>query len=224
MLLLFTATDKTNWNVASANEPNLATLLARPDYNTADKTNWNIDHANEPNLALLLARPDYNSTDKSTIYSYPAALANRDIPSANDTNVFLVYAAGTPYSLTATPALLDFGTTDPNLQITRPGRYLLFCNVVFDYNQATFTTNEQITVKLRRVNNTPADIDNASRTRMLGIVTLCKTSMGSLALPPTYYSTGNSNDYIQIYGSISAIPSPGTVDANSASILAVRLP
>lgn len=134
-----------------------------------------------------------------------------------------VYAAGTAYSLTSSAAALDFGTTDPALTIDKPGTYLIFGRASLKYNAATFAANQSATIKLRRTNNTAADLTNGSTTATLRVITTITDSVGVLSLAPVIYSTTNSDDAIALYGSLSATPSAGSVDATEASIVVIKL-
>jgi hypothetical protein len=134
-----------------------------------------------------------------------------------------VYAAGTTYSLTATDALLDFGTTDPSLTITSAGTWLLLARVRIDYNAATFAAVRTIILKLRRTNNTAADITNATTSAKTQIITALTYTMGSYVIPPVIYTTANTTDIIQIWGSIDVVPTAGSIDAVGAEIVAIRL-
>lgn len=138
-------------------------------------------------------------------------------------DVLSVYAAGTAYSLTNVSAALDFGTTDPALTITKPGTWLLMGRVYLKYNAATYAGNQTVTLKLRRTNNTAADVTNATHTATLRIITTITDSIGILPLPPVIYSTSNVDDAISIFGALSAAPAAGSVDATEASIIAIRL-
>ena len=144
-------------------------------------------------------------------------------PQTADNSSLTVYASGTAYSLTNTAALLDFGTTDPSLTITQPGTYLLLGHAVLDYNAATFAASQAVTLKLRRTNNTAADITSASVVVDTEIVTTVSFSMGAFAIPPVVYTTSNANDIIQVFGSVDTAPPAGSLDAVAASIVAIRL-
>lgn len=137
------------------------------------------------------------------------------------TNVY-VYAAGTAYSLTATPAALDFGTTDPALTIPQSGRWLVRMRANVAYNGATFAANRTVTLTLRRTNNTPADLDNGSEP-LTTDVTTTKTETLSAATTEVVYDTLNSDDVITIFGDVSATPSAGSLDVVRASIFASRV-
>lgn len=144
-------------------------------------------------------------------------------PRTADNSSLTVYAAGTAYVLTTTSALLDFGTTDPSLTITQPGTYLLLSRGRIDYNAATFAAFQTVTIKLRRTNNTAADITDATTSFRTEIITALTFTASNGDLPPVIYTTANSNDIIQMWGSIGTGPSAGSIDAVEAEIVAIRL-
>ncbi len=133
------------------------------------------------------------------------------------------YAAGTPYQLTATPALLNFGTTDPTLTITSAGVWLILARARIDYTAATFAAVRTGTLKLRRTNNTAADIAASPAGFLTDIITTLTYTLAVIDLQPIIYTTTNSNDLLELWGSISVIPSAGSLDASEASIVAIKL-
>jgi hypothetical protein len=147
-----------------------------------------------------------------------AALTNL----ATATTPLAVYAAGTAYSLTASDALVDFGTTDPTITFATAGTYMLMGRAFLKYTGATFAANQTATLHLRRTNNTPADIANATTTATLRIITGISDTVGVMPFPPVIY-TATAGDIISIYGAVSATPSAGSVDCTEASIIAIRL-
>jgi hypothetical protein len=134
-----------------------------------------------------------------------------------------VYASGTAYSLTNTAALLNFGTTDPSLVLTAPGIYLIFARIRIDYNAATFAAVRTVTIKLRRTNNTAADITNSPTSAKTDIITTLTYTFHIFNLQAIVYTTTNSDDVIEMWGSIDTVPSAGSIDAVEASIVAVRI-
>lgn len=132
------------------------------------------------------------------------------------------YASGTVYSLTTTPALIDFGTTDPTITILVAGTYRLDANIGLKYNGATFAANQTVTLKMRKTSGTPADVTSASRTVVLQITTTLTGTIETTQLPPVFF-TAAANDVIQVWGSIGVAPSVGSVDCTSAEIIAVRV-
>lgn len=153
----------------------------------------------------------------------PAVRAGANVKGALlSANQLSVYSAGTVYTLTATPALVDFGTTDPSLTLSAAGTYLIMARARIDSVGATFATARVLTTKLRRTNNTAADVTNGAATLTTGVVT---TLTGQLGAPSWWaiYTTTNSDDIIQMFGDVSVLPSAGSVTVNEASIVAIRL-
>jgi len=134
-----------------------------------------------------------------------------------------VYAAGTAYSLTATPTALNFGTTSPALTIDAAGTYLLMAKVRVDYNAATFAAVRTGTLKFRRTNNTAADLTNGSNGFKTDIITTLTYTLAEITLAPIIYVTTATNDALTIFGDISVIPTAGSLDCVEACIVAVRL-
>ena len=136
---------------------------------------------------------------------------------------FATYAVGTAYVLTDTAAALDFGTTDPSITINVAGTYLILGRVRLDYNGATFAAVRTVTVKLRRTNNTAADLTGGSTAFKTGIVTTVSNTMATIPLPPVVYTTTNTDDIITIFGDVSVAPTAGSLDAVQADVVAVRI-
>ena len=133
------------------------------------------------------------------------------------------YAAGTVYTLTATSAAVDFGTTDPTVTLPVPGLYELNASGVLRYNGATFAANQTVVLKLRRTNSTATDVTSATTTITTSIITTTTDSAGAFVIPTTFYSTPRSGDIITIFASVSVIPSAGTISVESASIQARKI-
>lgn len=148
-------------------------------------------------------------------------MANEPYLKPKISNQLSVYAAGTAYSLTATPAALTFGTTSPSLTLTLPGTYRLTARVRQDYNAATFAAVRTTTLKLRRTNNTAADLTNGSA----GAKTQVITGISGTFIDQTFevdYTTPNTSDAIALFGSIDVVPTAGSLDCVEAYILAFR--
>lgn len=137
------------------------------------------------------------------------------------TSKFSAYASGTAYSLTATAALLNFGTNDPQITITEPGIYLLFARVRLDYNGATFSSNRTVTLTIRRTNNTAGDV--ASTAFKVRVITTQSDTAGIIAFPVMIYETLNKDDALELRGLVSVLPSAGSIDAVEAELVAVRV-
>lgn len=142
-------------------------------------------------------------------------------PTSNSTET--VYAGGTAYQLTQTPALLNLGTTPASIVLNSPGTYLLLSRARLDYNAATFAAVRTVSLKLRRINNTAADVTGATSSLLTQIITLLTFTAGYVVLPPVIYTTLNSNDNIQVFGSVDTLPTAGTFDVSEAEIVAIKL-
>ncbi len=134
---------------------------------------------------------------------------------------FDVYASGTAYTLTATPSLADFGTTDPTLTLGEAGRYLIMSRARFDANAATFAASRTITTYLYNVNNA-ATISNSTQAVLTPVITTSTETM-----PPygttVIYTAAADNEIIQLWTSVSVIPSAGTLTCAAAEIVAIKL-
>jgi hypothetical protein len=134
-----------------------------------------------------------------------------------------VYASGTSYQLTATPAQVVFGTTSPSLTITSAGVWLLLARARVDYTGSTFAAVRTGTLKLRRTNHTAADLANSPASFLTDIITTLTYTLGVIDLAPIIYTTTNNDDIIQVWGSISVVPTAGSIDVSESSIVAVKL-
>jgi len=132
-------------------------------------------------------------------------------------------ASGTVYTLTASSAAVTFGTTQPSATLAQAGTYLLIGRAYLIYNAATFAGTQTATLKLRRTNNTAADVTGATTTATLRIITTTTDTVGIMTMPAVIYTTTNTDDAVAVFGALSATPSVGSVDVNEASVLAIRL-
>lgn len=133
------------------------------------------------------------------------------------------YGTGTAYSLTATPAAVSFGTTSPTITVPIAGTWAIFARMNLKYNGATFAAVRTVSLKLRRTNNTAADLDSSPSSILTGTVTALTTTLSDANLPLIVYTTANTNDSISIFASIDVVPTLGTLDISEASLVAVRL-
>lgn len=132
------------------------------------------------------------------------------------------YATGTPYNLTATAAQVAPGTGSASITIATAGTYLILAAAHLLFSGATFAANRTATLTVHRTNNTPGDITNATRTVQTGVVTTLTGDAGTVVLPPTIY-TATAGDMLQIFGSVSIIPTAGNLQCDSAEIIAIRI-
>lgn len=133
-----------------------------------------------------------------------------------------VHAAGTAYALTATSAKVDFGTTDPTITLSGTGTYLLRYRCTLDYNAATFSAVRTATMKLRRTNNTAADLTNSSSAVKTQIVTTITGSLMQIS-HEVEYTTSGAGDVIELWGVVDVVPTAGSLDVSIASIIAERI-
>lgn len=145
-----------------------------------------------------------------------------DAPNLTTANQQSAYAVGTAYSLTNTSAALTFGTTQPVVTLSGAGVYLILARADLRFNGATFAASRTITMKLRRTNNTPADLTGGTDTGITGIVTTTTGEADTLIMW-ALYTTTNATDIITIFGDVSVVPSAGSIDAVEASVIAIRL-
>lgn len=156
----------------------------------------------------------------------PGAQGPAGAPGANGISPSLgttaAYGSGAAYSLTATPALINLGTTPPSITLTSPGTYLLWGRARFDFNGATFAADQTITAKIHCTTNTVQDIPNTVKGWKLPIVTTQTYTGAEIYIAPVAY-VATAGDTLQLWGSISAIPSAGSMDAIEGDIVAVQV-
>ncbi len=133
------------------------------------------------------------------------------------------YGVGTAYAFTNTAAAIDFGTTDPSIVLTSAGTYLIFGQVHMAYAAATVTT-ETATIKVRRTNNTAADL-SAVVVIDLPVATTLTNSYGIEQIPPFVYTTSATNDAVTLFANVSATLGAGTINATAigTSLVALRI-
>lgn len=153
----------------------------------------------------------------------PGSSAFKMTPKVGSNMVKSVYAAGTAYQLTNTAALANLGTTPASITLDTPGTYLIFARLRLDYTGATFAAVRTVTAKLRRINNTAADLTNASAGLKTSIITALTYTAGDINIPPVVYTTDRSDDNIQIFASVDTVPSAGSMDVVEAEIIAVKI-
>jgi hypothetical protein len=131
---------------------------------------------------------------------------------------------GTVYTLTAAAAAVAFGTLSPAIVLPEKGVWWVEGYAILRYEGATFAAARTVTLKLRRTNNTAADLDNGSRTLLTGVTTTVTDVCGTLIIPPTEYITSNGDDAITLFADVSVLPSAGTFTIVEAYIAAYKFP
>ncbi len=95
------------------------------------------------------------------------------------------------------------------------------CNIY--WNAATFAANQNFNVHVERTNNTPAALAQPAITYTMPIITTrtenCWFGFTGIGL----YTTANSNDAFDCYGSVTLLPSAGSISVNSLQLLIMRL-
>lgn len=146
----------------------------------------------------------------------PSGVAGTDATTPANTNAI---GSGTAYQLTTTPALLNLGTTIPQITIPADGNYILAAWVRYDYNAATFAANRTVTTKIRRTNNTATDITGTTRSFLTEIITTKTfTAQGYVVALIPY--AGTTGDVLEVWGSVDTLPSAGSLDCVEASLIA----
>ena len=133
------------------------------------------------------------------------------------------YSSGGIYTFTATTDTLKVGISSMTITLTSSGTYLLFGQFNLIYNAATFAASQVITYNLFRTNNTPGVISNSQSQVRTRIITAITDEAGKYETPTLLYTTVNTNDILTLRGSVSVIPSAGSLQANQSNLLAVRI-
>lgn len=133
------------------------------------------------------------------------------------------YAAGTGYTLTNTSAAVTFSGTSPVVVLDSAGTYRIHGRVNLKYVGATFAAPQNVTIKLRRTNNTAADVANAVSVTTTGIVTTLTNTFMQVDLPDVSYTTAATTDSITEFADVATAPSAGTLQIVEANIYAQRL-
>lgn len=131
-----------------------------------------------------------------------------------------VYASGSPYVLTETPALAAFGTQSPQLTLVRRVFHTLSARAVIDLSGCTIVSPIDITLKLRRTSGTPADIASCTTTLRVGIVGTSGTGVQDMeiTIPQKSHRPSLANEVVQLWASVSALPASGEIRISEASV------
>jgi hypothetical protein len=131
-------------------------------------------------------------------------------------------AAGTAYTMTASYANLDFGTTDPTITLTgASGRaFNVYVDVQTAFSGATYAAIQDLAFKARRTNNTAADV-GTERGQPIPVMTTLTGRGPSVLIGPIPYTTAGTDDILTIQGVLSATPSAGSVTVVNATITAI---
>lgn len=137
-------------------------------------------------------------------------------------NINQVVAAGTAYTMTNAYGSLTFGTTSPILTIANAGTYAVYVDVQLNLVGATYATYDSATIKLRRTNNTAADLAGSTFGTFIPTITTITAIGPYLHVGPIKYQTTNTNDTITVQGVLGTTPAAGSVTATACTITAIR--
>lgn len=129
-------------------------------------------------------------------------------------------AAGTAYTLTGSSAAVVFGTTSPTITLPSTGTWKFFVTIQTTYAGATVTL-QNVNVKIRKTNGTPADLTASSWSQPIPSATLLSADGPQVNIGPCAY-TGTSGDTITIFANLSGLPSLGNITITKAVISASK--
>lgn len=133
------------------------------------------------------------------------------------------YLTGTAYSLTNTSTAITGGTTSPTLTITNSGTYRIEFCLVLNFTGATIATDKNVTLKIRRTNNTAADLTNGTMPALhTGITTTYTATWGSFVWVADDY-TATAGDIVTVFGDVATVPSAGSLDVTGGFLRATRI-
>jgi hypothetical protein len=126
-------------------------------------------------------------------------------------------------ALTGSNPNVQVGTVTKTLAASAGKTYLLFARCRFDYVGATFAATQIINFKLRRTNNTAADISSAVGNMQTAIITTLSYTAGQIVIVAIPYTTAGVSDVIIPCATIDVLPSAGSVEAVECSLTVVEL-
>ena len=210
--------------------PLISPALVTPNIGVATATSVNKLTFTAPATSATLTLAEGSSLITSGAYAVTltaTATTSLTLPTSGTLGIknqeITAYAAGTAYALTNTAAAIDVGTTDPAITLNVAGTYLIMAQVNLTYNGATVVA-ETATIKVRRTNNTAADLSAVVVLDLPPSTTLTQT-FGVFTIPPFIYTTAATDDAVTIFANVSAALSAGSIDATAVgtSLVAIRL-
>ncbi len=144
-------------------------------------------------------------------------------PGPGGLTTYAVYGDATTaaYTLTATPALLNLSPVFPSVVLALAGTYLVFARARFDGVGAS-TTTQNLTTKLRCVNNTIADVPNTTRVFDFIPGTTVTGTLAEVVTPMVAYVAA-AGDNLQLFGSLSGATGAGTITCTEADIFCMKI-
>jgi len=146
----------------------------------------------------------------------------------------IVGQSGTSYVITDTYSIVNVNNNDISVTLNEAGTYLLIGRVSCTGDSLETGTASSATIqsKLRRTNNTAADIANSETYYYLDSLVGIDLGDGNrigfgtvaqIVLPPVIYTTTNSNDIIGLYIMITDDFTTGTVSVEEANIAVLKI-
>jgi hypothetical protein len=126
-------------------------------------------------------------------------------------------------ALTGSNPNVQVGTVTRTLAAAAAKTYLLFARCRLDYVGATFAAPQIINFKLRRTNNTAADVSGAVGNMQTAIITTLSYTAGEIVILAIPYTTSGVSDIIIPCATIDVLPSAGSVEAVECSLTVVEL-
>ena len=128
------------------------------------------------------------------------------------------FTPGTPKNLVGTGTVavtsattqLNVASNPPTWTIPDTHTYIIFSRAKFDSTGLTYAGTTALTLKLRRTNNTPADLLSIVWTFPAAPVQ--NQSILALTLPPLFYTPAQVNDVIELWGATAADPTAGALN------------
>jgi hypothetical protein len=135
------------------------------------------------------------------------------------------HGTGSNYVMTETSTEITHDTTNSAVTLAQAGTYKLSGMMVTFYNGAQFQGGDVVTIKLRRTNNTPADLVNSQVvvSALIGSTQSAFDGGRQVSLPHVVYTTENTDDRIALFVAVNDAPGQGTLEVNQDHIFAERL-
>lgn len=153
-------------------------------------------------------------------------------PNATTASNLSIYEAvtdrDTAFELTNTESAVEIDSNVIGLVINEVGTWMLLARIRVDYSFATYGSQGiPANFKLRRTNNTAADISDTTVEVALQDVTEAYFTDGVIQLPPVFYTTTATTDVIALFAWLDALPdnsaANGKMLAYEASLVAVKM-
>jgi hypothetical protein len=107
------------------------------------------------------------------------------------------------------------------MSLGEAGRYLIMAIARFDAVAATFAASRTITCYIYNATNS-ATLSNSTKAVLTPVITTATESLPHY-IAQVIYTSAADNEVVQLWGSVSVIPSAGTLDCTEAQIVAIKL-